>query len=63
MKRRFFNGWLLFAYVVLLLPVPYFYKTIYLDNTGYTWHQFLWLVGAALFVTGVRAYQYFIQKR
>ncbi|TXH54435.1 MAG: hypothetical protein E6Q97_10960 [Desulfurellales bacterium] len=62
MSRYFLNGWLAVAYSIILACIP-FWASVIGPEGGYDWTQYLWLVGAAVFVTGVRAYQYFIQKR
>lgn len=62
MNRGYFlSGWLAMVYSLLMLAVPFWGWVIYTSN--YTWHEFLWLAGIAVFVTLARAYQYFIQKR
>ena len=62
MKQPFFNGWLPFALAAILACLP-FWASVIGPEGGYEWTNYLWLVGAVVFIFGVRAYQYFKQKR
>ena len=61
-RRYFFNGWLIVASIIPLLPIPYWSRFIG-EGKEYPATMWLWLVGAEVLVFSVRAYQYFIQKR
>lgn len=57
-NKRFFTGWVIFAAVIPLLATPYWSQFIG-EGKEYPNSMWLWLVGAEVFVLGVRAIQYF----
>lgn len=63
MKRRFFNGWLIFTLLLLSAAIPTTYATINNPVLGYTWIDAWPLALGYLIALATRSYQYFIQKR
>lgn len=55
--KNFLSGWLAFAYAILFLCIPFWYAVIEHPDLDYSRWNWLWLIGAAVYVTGVRVVQ------
>lgn len=61
-RAPFFNGWLIVAFIIPMLSIPYWSRYIG-EGKEYPNTMWLWLIGAEALAFGVRSYQYVVQRK